>query len=134
MKQVRHKFEVPSKLSRSFQIMEGISFIHSISLCRAWILGVRLCRITLWMENLGMPWAATYAQVILPPYENLFSADGNFFRAIGSNSFDKPIIPAGIYLFKVNNGNTKTVYDICSKQTNKDTITMSLTSFYCLYC
>ena len=40
----------------------------------------------------------------------------------------------GIYLFKVNIGNPRTICEICLKLTiNKDTRTTSLTSFWCLY-
>ena len=41
------------------------------------------------------------------------------------------IYPAGIYLFKVTNGNTRTMCEIRSKLNNKDT---RMTSFWCLYC
>ena len=37
--------------------------------------------------------------------------------------------PAGIYLFKVNNGNTRTMCEICTKLTIKS----PMTSFWCLY-
>ena len=43
--------------------------------------------------------------------------------------------PAGTYLFKVYNGNTRTICEICEiKVNNKDSKTTSLTSFGCLYC
>ena len=38
----------------------------------------------------------------------------------------------GIYLFKGNNANTKTMCEMCSKFNNKDTRTTSLTSCWCL--
>ena len=51
--------------------------------------------------------------------------------------------PTNIYLFKVNNENTRKICEICSKLTiwlwklfkvnNKDTRTTSMTSFSCLY-
>ena len=37
--------------------------------------------------------------------------------------------PAGIYLLKVNNRNTRTRFEICSKLTMK-----TMASFWCLYC
>ena len=40
-------------------------------------------------------------------------------------------IPAGNYTFKVNNRNTRTKCEICSKLTIK---TSQLASFWCLYC
>ena len=43
------------------------------------------------------------------------------------------IIPAGIYLLKVNNRNTRTRCEICSKLTIK-TPERRLASFWCLYC
>ena len=42
-------------------------------------------------------------------------------------------IPAGIYLLKVNNRNTRTRCEICSKLTIK-TPERPLASFWCLYC
>ena len=42
-------------------------------------------------------------------------------------------IPAGIYLLKVNNRNTRTRCEICSKLTIK-TPERRLASFWCLYC
>ena len=41
--------------------------------------------------------------------------------------------PAGIYLLKVNNRNTRTRCEICSKLTIK-TPERRLASFWCLYC
>ena len=41
--------------------------------------------------------------------------------------------PAGIYLFIVNNGNTTTVYEICSKLKIKTTEYRKLTSFWWLH-
>ena len=46
-------------------------------------------------------------------------------------------IPAGNYMFKVNNRNTRTRCEICSTINmfnNKDTRMMPLASFWCLYC
>ena len=37
------------------------------------------------------------------------------------------ICPVGIYLFKVNNGNTRAIFEIWLKMNNKDTRTMPLT-------
>ena len=45
----------------------------------------------------------------------------------------KQPIPAGIYLLKVNNRNTRTRCEICSKLTIK-TPERRLASFWCLYC
>ena len=42
-------------------------------------------------------------------------------------------VPAGIYLLKVNNRNTRTRCEICSKLTIK-TPERRLASFWCLYC
>ena len=42
--------------------------------------------------------------------------------------------PAGIYLLKVNNRNTRTRCKIGSMLTTKDTRTMPIASFWCLYC
>ena len=44
------------------------------------------------------------------------------------------IHPAGIYMFKVNNRNTRRRCKICFKVNNKDTRTSPLVSFWCLYC
>ena len=41
--------------------------------------------------------------------------------------------PAGNYMFKVNNRNTRTRYEICSKLTIK-TPERRQASFWCLYC
>ena len=49
-----------------------------------------------------------------PPKFNIFSYCKNF-RKILTNS----LIPAGIYFFKINNGNTRTLCEICSKLTIK---------------
>ena len=43
----------------------------------------------------------------------------NFFWNVLSNHFTKHIYPVGIYMFKVNNRNTRTRYEICSKLTIK---------------
>ena len=43
------------------------------------------------------------------------------------------VLPAGIYLLKVNNRNTRTRCEICSKLTIK-TPERRLASFWCLYC
>ena len=45
----------------------------------------------------------------------------------------KQTFPTDIQLFKVNNGNTDTIWEIYSKLAKKDKRT-SLTSFWCLYC
>ena len=45
----------------------------------------------------------------------------------------KKAFPAGIYLLKVNNRNTRTSCEICSKLTIK-TPERCLASFWCLYC
>ena len=42
--------------------------------------------------------------------------------------------PVGIYLFRVNNGNSTPMTEICSKLTIKPPERRSLTSFWCLYC
>ena len=71
-----------------------------------------------------------------------------FIRKIQNFSFDlvfkyvnASITPAGIYLLKVNNRNTRTRCEICSKltvkipeQRNKDTRTTPMASFWYLYC
>ena len=41
--------------------------------------------------------------------------------------------PVGIYLFNVNNGNTKTMCEICSNLTIKTPERPSMTSLWCLY-
>ena len=40
----------------------------------------------------------------------------------------------GINLLKINDRNTRTSCEICSKLTNKDTRTTLLASLWCLYC
>ena len=42
--------------------------------------------------------------------------------------------PVGIYFFKVNNGNNKTIWEIRSKNNNKDTGTTLMLSFWSIYC
>ena len=42
--------------------------------------------------------------------------------------------PAGIYMFKVYNRNTRTRCEICSKLRTKDTRATPVASFWCLYC
>ena len=41
--------------------------------------------------------------------------------------------PASIFLFKVNNGNTRTMWNLF-KVNNKDSVMKSMTQFWCLYC
>ena len=41
--------------------------------------------------------------------------------------------PANIYLFKINSRNTRKRCNICTKLTNKNTRTKSMTSLWCLY-
>ena len=50
-----------------------------------------------------------------------------------SLSLNLNIFPGGIYLFKVNNGNTRTVCKICSKLTIK-AAEQGQSMLFCLYC
>ena len=54
-------------------------------------------------------------------------------KLIFINNNDINRTPAGIYLLKVNNRNTRTRCEICSKLTIK-TPERRLASFWCLYC
>ena len=49
------------------------------------------------------------------------------------NEWSYTFFPAGIYLFKVNNRNTKAICEICSKLTIKTKRTTSMTLIFCLY-
>ena len=41
------------------------------------------------------------------------STDCNYLKSVATGKFLESDNPAGIYLLKVDNGNTKTMYDIC---------------------
>ena len=65
--------------------------------------------------------------------------DDLFFENLGKRRFFHVLAfstksnPTGIYLLKVNNRNTRTKCETCSKLTIK-TPERSLASFWCLYC
>ena len=56
------------------------------------------------------------------------------FNFFGRHSLVGSVNPACIYLLKVNNGNTRTICEICSKLTIKGFRMISVTSFLYLYC
>ena len=57
----------------------------------------------------------------------------NLVFCLNTNAKSKKRIPAGIYLLKVNNRNTKARYEICLKLTMKAPKRRPV-SFWCLYC
>ena len=63
------------------------------------------------------------------PRHNIFFKSSIFFPAKKTWSY-----PAGSYMFKVNNRNTRTRCENMFKVNNKETRTTSLASFWCLYC
>ena len=67
----------------------------------------------------------------LNPSFNLFQSN------LLTKGNDQSAFPAGIYLFKDNNGNAITISEICLTKSffsNKDTTTTPLTSFLGLFC
>ena len=68
---------------------------------------------TIYVTFKGLKLGGQFSEkLVLWFYEFLFNSDIKIFK-------EKRIIPAGIYLFKVNNRNTKTRCKICSKLTIK---------------
>ena len=86
------------------------------------VLVITLCNMPKLFEGLK-----TWLEVGLP--------SNNTLRYINVNEINQNLgyRPAGIYLLKVNNRNTRTRCEICSKLTIK-TPERRLASFWCLYC
>ena len=66
-------------------------------------------------------------------YKLFFVSSFNITKQVWSEIFSKCAVPTNINLFWVDNKNRKRC-ETCSKLTKKDTRTMSLTSFWSLYC
>ena len=67
-------------------------------------------------------------------FRNFQSTDCSYLKSAATGKFLESDNPAGIYLLKVDNGNTRTMYDICLIVTTKTPERRQLKSFWCFYC